>query len=323
MCEVYENIDLKLSVFQSGRYDPTHTTTLRNRMVAESNRRFDELIKVIRKAVVEEDCLALKSAPHTLLETPGERAFDFTIGERKVREFLRWLDEQVKKGLLVWEDLEDIGQSVYPAWTNKFVRQAYERGVSRARSELGKLGYIAPTVAGIEAIGGISFDMGVMHVERMGLLFSRVYSELRGITEQMEQQIGRVLAQGLLDGDNPRTIARKLVAAINGTGAGDLGLKDTLGRFIPARRRAEIMARTEIIRAHHLGSIQEYRNWGVAGVKIIAEWVTAGDERVCPECASLEGRRFTLDEIEGMIPLHPQCRCCAIPVTKQMIEKGI
>jgi SPP1 gp7 family putative phage head morphogenesis protein len=321
MCEVCVNSEL-LTMVQVNRYDPTRTTTLRNVMVRESNRRFTELERIVKRAVDEEDCFGLKSVPHTLLETPGERAFAFPISEQKVKEFLDWLNEQVKKGLLVFdESLEEIGESIQPLWTNKFIRQAYERGVSRARSEMKRAGYAIPEM-GLE-FGGIGFMAGTVHAERIGLLYSRVYSELKGITTAMEQQIGRVLAQGLLDGDNPHVIARKLVAVINGAGVGELGLTDTLGRFIPARRRAEIMARTEIIRAHHLGTIQEYRNWGVAGVEIIVEWQTAGDERVCPECASLEGRRFTLDEIEGMIPVHPQCRCCAIPVTKQMIEKGI
>jgi len=129
----------------------------------------------------------------------------------------------------------------------------------------------------------------------------------------MDTQISRVLAQGMADGDNPRLLARKLIATINGTGMGELAITDTLGRFIPAARRAEMLARTEIIRAHHNATIQEYRNWAVEGVKVKAEFVTAGDDRVCDRCAALEREVFTLDRIEGMIPLHPNCRCCAIP----------
>jgi SPP1 gp7 family putative phage head morphogenesis protein len=129
----------------------------------------------------------------------------------------------------------------------------------------------------------------------------------------MEQQISRVLSQGLIDGDNPILLARKLVAVIDGTGAGKLGITDTLGRFIPAKRRAQLLARTEIVRAHHLATVQEYRNWAVQGVVVKAEWMTAGDNRVCNQCADLQGSIFTLDEIQNMIPLHPQCRCVALP----------
>jgi SPP1 gp7 family putative phage head morphogenesis protein len=99
---------------------------------------------------------------------------------------------------------------------------------------------------------------------------------------------------------------------------GDLGITDTLGRFIPAQRRAEMLARTEIIRAHHLATIQEYRNWGVLGIYVKGEWKTAGDDRVCSQCASLEGNIYTLDEIESMIPLHPNCRCIALPYIEEL-----
>jgi SPP1 gp7 family putative phage head morphogenesis protein len=94
---------------------------------------------------------------------------------------------------------------------------------------------------------------------------------------------------------------------------GDLALTDTLGRFIPATRRAMMLARTEIIRAYAEATLQEFRNWGVEGVSAKAEWSTAGDDRVCPKCAPMEGRIFTLDEASGLIPFHPNCRCAWIP----------
>lgn len=155
-------------------------------------------------------------------------------------------------------------------------------------------------------------------VHNCGLLFTRVYTELKNITSAMDLQISKVLSQGLIDGDGPRLLARKLISTINGTGMGDLGLTDTLGRFIPAQRRAEMLARTEIIRAHHQATIQEYRNWGIEGITVLGEWMTAGDERVCFRCSSLQGKIFTLDEIEPMIPLHPMCRCIALPWIKEL-----
>ena len=161
------------------------------------------------------------------------------------------------------------------------------------------------------------------HIERLGLIFTRFYSDLKGITDVMESQISRILAQGIADGDGPRLLARKLVSAINGTGVGDLGITDTLGRFIPAMRRAEILARTEMIRAHHLATIQEYRNWGLLNIRVKAEWKTAGDDRVCSKCSSLEGQIFTLDEIEPMIPLHPQCRCIALPYIEELEKYNV
>jgi SPP1 gp7 family putative phage head morphogenesis protein len=152
-------------------------------------------------------------------------------------------------------------------------------------------------------------------MDRLGLLYTRVYQELKGITASMDTQISRILVQGIADGDGLRLIAKKLLTTVNG---GDLSLVDSLGRFIPAKRRAETLARTEIIRAHHLATIQEYRNWGVLGIKVLGEWKTADDNRVCSECEKMEGKVFTLDEIENMIPLHPNCRCIALPYIEDL-----
>src|SRR6056297_263426 len=129
MCEVCVNNN-SLIVNRSKSYDPTHTTTLRNTMVRASNRRFDELIRVIRKAVDEDDCFGLKEAPAIMqLSSPGNRAFSFGTSEQKVREFLTWLNEQVKKGLLTVEEIQQVGESIYPIWTNKFISDSYRRGV--------------------------------------------------------------------------------------------------------------------------------------------------------------------------------------------------
>jgi SPP1 gp7 family putative phage head morphogenesis protein len=80
------------------------------------------------------------------------------------------------------------------------------------------------------------------------------------------------------------------------------------------RTRSKITAKTEAVRAHHKAKIQMYRDEGVEEVTIMAEWVTAGDDRVCPICEPLDGRTFTLNEIEGMLPAHAGCRCSTTPV---------
>jgi hypothetical protein len=41
--------------------------------------------------------------------------------------------------------------------------------------------------------------------------------------------------------------------------------------------------------------------------------LTAGDDRVCDECDSLEGLTFTIEEARRLIPVHPNCRCVFVP----------
>lgn len=307
---------------QRRNYDPTHTTALRNLFASDMNRRFKAIMAGVVTGVYKNDCFGLKNRPHTLQVVPPAReAFAFARSSEKVAKFMEWLQKQIESELVTVINLSQVGTSVEAAWMNKYIYDSYKRGVIRARYEMINKGMQIPS---IDDSGGIEIVMGTpFHLDRVGLIFTRVFTDLKGITEAMDSQISRILAQGLIDGDAPRLLARKLVATIDGTNMGSLGITDTLGRFIPAKRRAEILARTEIIRAHHLATIQEYRNWGVLGITVKGEWKTAGDDRVCERCSSLEGKIFTLDEIEPMIPLHPQCRCIALPYIEELEKYNV
>lgn len=319
-----------LTYTEAGRrnYDPTRTTMLRNAFARDMNRRFTEIAAAITVGVYRNDCFGLLEPTHTIptlhqIVPPSERAFAFMRSQMKISKFMEWLQNQINAGILTVKDLEQIGTSVEAAWLNKYLFDSYKRGVIRARYEMQRIGMDIPSID--DSGGPLAVVSTPFHIDRIGLIFTRTYNDLKGITDAMAMQISRVLAQGLADGDGPRLLARKLVSTINGTGMGDLGITDTLGRFIPAQRRAELLARTEIIRAHHLATIQEYRNWGVLGVTVKAEWKTAGDDRVCDRCASMEaaGKIYTLDEIEPLIPLHPQCRCIALPYIEELEKYNI
>ncbi len=297
---------IKLTTLQR---DPTRTTTLRNAFVREMDRRFRHLRGLIRMAIVAEDVFGLGDpVTITILQTPGRRRFNFPRSADKVAAFMDWIQRQIDFGILEVTQLQQIGSGVESAWTNRFINDSYRRGVTRARAQLIRGGFDVPSLS---ESGGINAAMNSpFHLDRIGLLFTRTFNELKGITDAMSQQISRVLAQGMADGLAPATLARQLNAVI---GSG-LGLTDTLGRFIPAQRRARILARTEIIRAHSEATLQEFRNWGVVGVTVEVEFATAGDNRVCQQCANLEGSVFTIAQASGIIPVHAQCRCAWIPV---------
>jgi SPP1 gp7 family putative phage head morphogenesis protein len=300
----------------ANRYDPTHTTALRNAFVRDMKARFAELVKVVRLAVDKQDCFGLKERRISTLQMnpPGQHAFSFLRDPEKIDEFMKWLQQQVDRGLLTLGTFNQIGRGIENEWTNTYILDSYKRGLLRAQSELRKAGV---AIGDIE----IGISMGTpIHLDRVGVLFTRVFSELKGITAEMERNISRILAQGMINGEDPITLANKLVAAIDGTGMGTLGMTDSLGRFIPALTRAKMMARTEMIRAFHLAAIQEYRNWGIEGVIVMAEWMTAQDEKVCSQCLALQGKIFSLDEIEPMIPLHPNCRCIALPYIEDITK---
>lgn len=312
MCETCQII---VNARQSGSYDPTRTTTLRNLFSRQMRVRFDRLKRQIYDAVVTKDGFGMQEHITVFQITP--RQFNFPTSKKKIEEFMKWLETQINKELLTTMYMPQLGRALAEEWTNMYILDSYKRGVIRARTEMRNAGYDVPT---IEQSGGIDIIMQTpIHLDRVGILYARVFEDLKGITKAMSSQISRVLAQGMIDGDNPRVIARKLLKVITGEGK-DLAITDSLGRFIPAKRRAEMLARTEIIRAHHKGAIQEMRNWGIEGVHVLAEFRTAGDERVCEQCGSMQGNTYTLDEAENLIPVHPMCRCCVIPVESEVTK---
>ena len=305
-----------ITIQKATSYDPTKTTSLRNTFARRMRVKFNELAMVVKKTVDFNDCFGLREIKTMQMTPAGRRAFSFPRSVEKIESFREWLQKQIDAGILQVGYARQIGSGVEAAWTNQYILDSYKRGVIRARYELINAGYDVPPM---EETGGINASMSLpFHIDRVGLMFTRTYNDLKGITSAMDAQISRILAQGIADGDGPALLARKLVATINGNGIGDLAITDTIGRFIPAIQRAEMLARTEIIRAHHQAMIQEYRNWALEGVIVKGEWKTAGDDRVCEKCASLEGKIFTLDEIEGMIPYHPRCRCIALPWIKEL-----
>ncbi len=82
--------------------------------------------------------------------------------------------------------------------------------------------------------------------------------------------------------------------------------------------RAAIIARTETTRAYSLGSIAAFQ---VSGVVDRLEWLTAQDEKTCPECSALDGRVTDMGKaFDGGVmfpPAHPNCRCALLPVLKE------
>ena len=74
-------------------------------------------------------------------------------------------------------------------------------------------------------------------------------------------------------------------------------------------KRAELIAKTEMATAYVQGEIAQYKHLGYEW----ARWV-AGGERTCGYCLSRDGLVYKMEEIEGMIPAHPRCRCDVAPV---------
>ena len=96
-------------------------------------------------------------------------------------------------------------------------------------------------------------------------------------------------------------------------------LTDRISDLIGDDARAEVIARTETMRASNEGQSQLWDQAVEVGLLTGNEhqiWITTPDDRLCPICEPMDGETtgldgtFTVDgeEIEGP-PAHPNCRC--------------
>lgn len=283
------------NITRAFRADPTRTLTIRKRYASALYKRFNKLKGDIRKSIITNDAFGLR-----LNEPIGRRAFAFERDPQKVESFMAWLQKQIDNDILEVYYGQQIGSSIESMWANIYIRQAYEKGIQRSQSELRAAGYTIPETASVVASMQLPF-----HIDRVGLLFTRNFTGLKGITDEMSKQIAEQLAEGMALGKGPVEIANNINRRVSAIGI----------------TRARTLAQTEMIRAHHHAMVQEMRNWGVIGVRVLAEWVTAGDDRVCPICRPLNGKIYTLDQAEGLIPRHPRCRCMIIPLDVTDNEK--
>lgn len=80
------------------------------------------------------------------------------------------------------------------------------------------------------------------------------------------------------------------------------------------KQRAEMIARTEILRSGNQGQVDLWRQAEQNGLMPLGsekEWLVADDDRLCPECEPLGGVSVPIDEsFPGGVdspPLHPNC----------------
>jgi SPP1 gp7 family putative phage head morphogenesis protein len=284
MCSVHG--DRLITHQEQSRTDPSRTLTLRRRFEREVGRRFRILRGRIREEIDDLDGFGLRT---------NRGRFDFPRDRDKVGQFMRWLGRTQRQEILGVAEGVPMERAAEQAWTRTYIDTAYQRGIAQSAAEM-RGGGVTVDQRWVDT----AFNRPV-HADRAGLIYTRTYSELVGVTDAMDQQISRVLAQSIAEGRNPRHIASILNDRVNKIG-------------LP---RARMIARTEVIRAHAESTLNAYEEAGIVGVEIEAEWVLGPHEHdmaPCPECeAAALGGPYTIEESRGMIPLHPNCRCVFKP----------
>lgn len=300
---------------QLTRLDPSRTTTLRRDFIADINKRFLWLRGQVLALVVREDAFGLRdsssasSLPGPLDNALGvlslsisvNRRFAFETDPQKLESFQTWLQERVDEGIL------ETGTT--PPWTAKYIDSAYRKGALRAYTDVHarELAQRPDFYAGSRAQFLESSFGAPERLSKIQLLATRTYDKLKTVPAGMAGETSRIMSDGLAHGWGPAKVARELNKSIDGFNR------------VNARR----IARTEIIHAHAEGQLDSFDEMGLEEVTVMAEWATAKDDLVCPLCLPLDGVVLTVKEARGILPRHPNCRCCWLPAgVGEKVKKG-
>lgn len=277
-------------------HDPTRTITLRNKAASEINRRFGKIKQLINESIITnkifvDNAKALKKEDFVFLRTP-----------QKLEKFDDWLASVINELILTGNASPD---STQLNWLLQYFQESYTRGAKKANTE------VANVLGRNQVPERISVTTIPFHVDKLQLLFSRDFTQLKGITEAMSQQINYQLSQGLLQGQNPNVIAKNLTNRVDKIGIS----------------RSRLLARTEIINTLNLGKINEAELLEeILGEKIVMQWQTSGDDRVRQTHISRNGKYYTPEKTTTLIG-EPNCRCAtiatpvsAVPDNKKIIS---
>jgi SPP1 gp7 family putative phage head morphogenesis protein len=223
-------------------------------------------------------------------EDDAERAIRSQLERRMERELTSAFGEQLSD--LLPPDAGDDAIRNAPhrvQATSEPVREVLRRNLVQS-SSLG----VSVAFDTLEQIG-LGFDYTLAHSQAARWASTYSYELIRGI--------------------NASTTAR-MQTAVNDWFRERTTLPDLVKELEPTfgRKRSKLIAQTETTRAAREGSVAGYEQSGVVEE---AEWVTVNDERVCPTCGPLNGKRAPLrGSFSGASypPAHPGCRCFVRPV---------
>ena len=237
--------------------------------------------------------------------------WQFLTDSEKLEEFKAWIKAQVSQNVLA-----AAGAVTDPDhWLRRHIANTYRKGMSRAFDALKR-----PELARrLDFFKGRrdeflrqSFARPVS-VDRVKLLVARTFNDLEGVANAMATQMQRTLGDGFIRGDSPFDIARQLNKDV-----ADIG-----------KKRARMIARTEVVRAHNEGQLDAMKDLGVTQVGVAVEWRTSGlgitargNASPCSLCAPLNGIVMDVDTAHGMLPRHPNCMCSFLPANVGESTKG-
>lgn len=250
--------------------DPTDTDNFRDDYVIDLTERFEKLKGFVERAIVKHDAFDMNAmVPRKLTGNERDKAQGFMEACRKAVDSII-LEVRARRGPQV------VNRN---AWQNSYVRKATMLALRQARERLSQAGFDPRDEPIDVALQEAS------HYETLRKQQMKHFTELRGVTDSMLQEIARQVLTGLHANDSKQ----ELVSAVN----------TVIDSYL--KQDARNLAHAEVIRTHAESLLVEYRKHDIDQVKYVAPDNTSSDAS-----ASYDGTIVTLNEAVGKLPLHPR-----------------
>lgn len=259
------------------------------------------------------DALLLKSLPseyEVLLDddslTDEEKEYYYCILmilDGQIKEVKEWVSSDEFKQMM--DDVEKLNLNFFDDFKLKM------RTILQDKFELLLLPLLLGYYYESNKITYASFNLKPVLTDNDLLNFVKVrqynYDLLTNLCDDLDKNFKDIILNGIVDGKSVNEIATELEIA----GISPLN-KHT------AQYRAKMIARTEVNSVKNKAKLQAYKDNNIKWVDI----VTMGDSKVCQDCINLEmNNPYLIDEVDGLLPVHPMCRCIYEISSKNYEEK--
>lgn len=207
--------------------------------------------------------------------------------------------------------LSTIGEGKQPTPADLYKLEKYWTMQGQLRHELEKLGN--KMVAALSKKFEVNFfevyhSLGIEGVKSFNTIDKAAATQL---INQIWVADGKSYSQRVWDNTERlvETLNEQLVNCVV-TGKKTTELKKALQeRFNVSYHRAETLVRTEMVHIQTEAARQRYEDYGIRYVEVLVD----EDEHTCDKCKALAGKRFPVTAVSPL-PVHPNERCCLIPI---------
>lgn len=255
--------------------DPTRTLTLRRQLTSKFNKKYSTIKGRINAVIIDKKPLKIKNELQ-------KNQFEFETDVSKLEPFLVWLNKILKKTIL--ETYQEFPPDKF--WLKPYLQEAYKTGTQKTQKSLET--FISQQGIPIAQIGAYE-----IHKTTLANIYLRNFEALKGINAETSSKLSSILTDGINQSIGARRIAKDITNEVTSINI----------------NRANLLARTEIVRSHNVGTILEGRRLAsLINKKVKYRWQTAHDDRVRERHQAWNGKLYTEKETLSMIG-QPNCRC--------------